>query len=113
MSRIIVSHGEINALAALFGVSLPTVRSALRGNSHTLLSGNIRELALMRGGIPVRQAKSVIAHVVPKTGSVKIAKDKLTTPKTPHWEEKTMRAFLLSLAEANGIKIKDFENLKI
>ena len=112
--RIIVSHGEMNALSGLFSVSLPTVRSALRGNTRSALSEHIRELALMRGGIPVRQTKSV-AHAAQKTVSEKtpLAKEKTDTPKTPSLEEKTMRAFLLSLAEANGVKIKDFEDIKV
>ena len=110
--RIIVSHGEMNALSGLFSVSLPTVRSALRGHTRTALSENIRELALMRGGVQVRKTKPVVVPVAqkPSAEKPKAAKNKIVTPKTPNWEEKTMRAFLLSLAEANGIKITDYEN---
>lgn len=53
ISRVIVDHGEMNALATLFGVSLPTVRSALRGKTFTKLAQSIREIALVRGGTRV------------------------------------------------------------
>ena len=57
--RIIVSHGEMNALAAMFDVSLPTVRSALRGQSFSLRSQNIREAAIERGGVRVVELSGI------------------------------------------------------
>ena len=61
LMRVIVNHGEVNALAEMFDVSLPTVRKALRGQqalrgkSSIALSQNIREAALERGGVRVRE----------------------------------------------------------
>ena len=51
--RVIVNHGEVNRLAEMFSVSLPTVRSALRGKTSTKLSQNIRKTALDRGGVQI------------------------------------------------------------
>jgi len=72
--RIIVPHGEISVLATKFDVSLPTVRSALRGKSRTVLSGNIRELALSRGGVKVREMRLQDVRTASKTGQVKATK---------------------------------------
>ena len=110
--RIIVSHGEMSALAGLFSVSLPTVRSALRGYSRTTLSENIRELALVRGGIPVRQANIVYAAQKTDDEKTPIVKEKTVMSRTPKWETKTMRALLLSLAERNGVKITDEASIR-
>lgn len=48
--KIIMALGERQKLARDFGVSLPTVRSALNGITHSTLAGHIREEALRRGG---------------------------------------------------------------
>ena len=61
--RVIVNHGEVNKLADLFGVSLPTVRSALRGKTSTKLSQNIRETALNRGGVQIVEVPG-LTHLV-------------------------------------------------
>lgn len=44
-------HGGIKELAEKLSVSCPTVRSALRGRTHTLLAMKIRKLALQLGGL--------------------------------------------------------------
>lgn len=48
--KIIMALGERQKLARDFGVSLPTVRSALNGITHSTLAEQIREEALRRGG---------------------------------------------------------------
>lgn len=48
--KIIMALGERQKLARDFGVSLPTVRSALNGVTHSALAEQIREEALRRGG---------------------------------------------------------------
>lgn len=48
--RIIMPLGERQKLARDFGVSLPTVRSALNGITGSKLAERIREEALRRGG---------------------------------------------------------------
>ena len=101
--RILVSYGETSILASTLGVSMPTVRSALRGSSRTVLSDSIRQLALERGGVQVRSTKngSICVH-----STAKAVKRKNTSQQ----EEVTMKAFLMYLAEINGMKITDLEN---
>lgn len=48
--KIIMPLGERQKLARDFGVSLPTVRSALNGITRSELAGQIRAEALRRGG---------------------------------------------------------------
>ena len=73
-SRIIVPHGGISVLATKFGVSLPTVRSALRGNSRTALSGRIRESALSCGGFQVREIRLQDIRTASRTKKIKSTK---------------------------------------
>lgn len=49
--NILMPHGGIKELAEKLSVSCPTVRSALRGRTHTLLAMKIRKLALQLGGL--------------------------------------------------------------
>lgn len=49
--RILMPHGGINELAEKMNVSRPTVRAALKGQTHTLLAMKIRKLALQLGGL--------------------------------------------------------------
>lgn len=44
-------HGGINELAEKMNVSRPTIRAALKGQTHTLLAMKIRKLALQLGGL--------------------------------------------------------------
>ena len=53
MSEILTKHGERGYLAKLFGVSLVTVRSALKGHTKSPLAQRIREEAKARGGMEV------------------------------------------------------------
>lgn len=48
--KVLVDYGEKKALAALFGVSLVTVRSALADRTKSALAARIRQAALARGG---------------------------------------------------------------
>ena len=48
--KIIMPLGERQKLARDFGVSLPTVRSALYGITRSALADEIRQEALRRGG---------------------------------------------------------------
>lgn len=48
--RIITPLGERQRLARDFGVSLPTVRSALNGITRSILAQQIRDEAIRRGG---------------------------------------------------------------
>lgn len=48
--KIIMPLGERQKLARDFGVSLPTVRSALNGITRSELADEIRKEALRRGG---------------------------------------------------------------
>lgn len=51
--------GERQKLARDFGVSLPTVRSALNGITHSALAEHIREEALRRGGIIYQKVDTI------------------------------------------------------
>lgn len=53
MNRILTRFGEINRIAAIMGVSRPTVRSALSGKTSSDLAKRIRKAALERGGVEV------------------------------------------------------------
>lgn len=50
MKQILLPSGERKKLAALFGVSVPTVWSALKWKTRSRLSEQIRQAALKRGG---------------------------------------------------------------
>jgi hypothetical protein len=50
MDEIRVKHGEVTRLMKQYGVSAPTVRKALRYETHTLLAQKIRSAAKARGG---------------------------------------------------------------
>lgn len=51
MGQILVKHGEKSKIAAIFGVSLVTVRDALNGKTKSDLSTKIRKEAVDRGGV--------------------------------------------------------------
>lgn len=53
MNRILTRFGEINRIAAIMGVSRPTVRSALSDKTSSDLAKRIRKAALERGGVEV------------------------------------------------------------
>lgn len=50
MKRIIVNYGTVTELCRTFGVSMVTVRRALRYETSTELAGKIRALAMKKGG---------------------------------------------------------------
>lgn len=50
MKRIIVDYGTVSELCKTFGVSMVTVRRALRYQTDTELAGKIRTLAMKKGG---------------------------------------------------------------
>ena len=50
MKQILLPVGERKKLAALFGVSVPTVWAALRWKTKSQLSEKIRQTALKKGG---------------------------------------------------------------
>ena len=58
MAKIIVEYGERQYLANLFKTSLPTVRSALRGQTNTALAKKIRKAAITRGGVAVNNTNN-------------------------------------------------------
>lgn len=58
MAKIIVEYGERQYLANLFKTSLPTVRSALRGQTNTALAKKIRKAAITRGGVVVNNTNN-------------------------------------------------------
>lgn len=51
MKRIIVNYGTVSELCKTFGVSMVTVRRALRYETSTELAGKIRALAMKKGGV--------------------------------------------------------------
>lgn len=51
MKRIIVDYGTVSELCRTFGVSMVTVRRALRYETSTELAGKIRALAMKKGGV--------------------------------------------------------------
>lgn len=51
MKRIIVDYGTVTELCRTFGVSMVTVRRALRHETSTELAGKIRALAMKKGGV--------------------------------------------------------------
>lgn len=51
MKRIIVDYGTVSELCKTFGVSMVTVRRALRYQTDTELAGKIRTLAMKKGGV--------------------------------------------------------------
>lgn len=51
MKRIIVDYGTVSELCKTFGVSMVTVRRALRYETSTKLAGKIRALAMKKGGV--------------------------------------------------------------
>lgn len=51
MKRIIVDYGTVSELCKTFGVSMVTVRRALRYQTDTELAGKIRALAMKKGGV--------------------------------------------------------------
>lgn len=51
MKRIIVDYGTVTELCRTFGVSMVTVRRALRYETSTELAGKIRALAMKKGGV--------------------------------------------------------------
>lgn len=51
MKRIIVDYGTVSELCKAFGVSMVTVRRALRYETSTELAGKIRALAMKKGGV--------------------------------------------------------------
>lgn len=51
MKRIIVDYGTVSELCKTFGVSMVTVRRALRYETSTELAGKIRALAMKKGGV--------------------------------------------------------------
>lgn len=53
MGEILMKHGERREIAKILNVSEVTVRNALKGRTHSELSGRIRRLAIQRGGIEV------------------------------------------------------------
>ena len=57
MKRIIVDYGTVSELYKTFGVSMVTVRRALRYQTDTELARKIRALALKKGGIEVSEGK--------------------------------------------------------
>lgn len=50
MKQILTRYGEVKALQGIFGVSRPTVISALKGRTLSDLARKIRNAALERGG---------------------------------------------------------------
>ena len=50
MKEILTRYGEVKALQEIFGVSRPTVISALRWRTFSDLAQRIRKAALERGG---------------------------------------------------------------
>ncbi len=57
MNKILVENGDKKELRRIFGVSYPTIRKALNGNSKSLLSVKIRKAAIERGGMEVELVK--------------------------------------------------------
>ena len=57
-TRIIVRHGEISEIAKIFGMSLPRVRRALRGNKTVVGYDRVRKCAMERGGVEVSEVKN-------------------------------------------------------
>lgn len=53
MNEILTKHGERRYLAKLFGVSMVTVRNALRGTTKSNLTEKIRAAAIERGGMEI------------------------------------------------------------
>lgn len=53
MGEILTRHGEKTVLSKLFNTSMVTVRSALKGHTHSELSKKIRKSAIERGGIEI------------------------------------------------------------
>jgi DeoR/GlpR family transcriptional regulator of sugar metabolism len=51
MKRIIVDYGTVTELCRTFGVSMVTVRRALRYETSTELAGKIRAVAMKKGGV--------------------------------------------------------------
>jgi hypothetical protein len=50
MGEILTKHGEKMILAKLFNTSLVTIRSALKGRTHSKFAEKIRKAAIERGG---------------------------------------------------------------
>lgn len=51
MKEILLKHGKTRSeIAKAFGVSTVTVRSALKGRTHSELAEKIRKMALEKGG---------------------------------------------------------------
>ncbi|MFT4071091.1 MAG: hypothetical protein QM654_04120 [Dysgonamonadaceae bacterium] len=55
MTKIIVPHGIRKDIKMLLNVSFPTIRKALSGESKSLLSLQIRKLALEKGGVEIKK----------------------------------------------------------
>lgn len=53
MRKVLVPHGERKKLAALFNVSMVSVRKALAGTTHSDLAKRICKAAVERGGVYV------------------------------------------------------------
>ena len=53
--EILVENGEKLALKTIFKTSYPTIRSALRFRTNTALAHKIRETAIKRGGMLVKE----------------------------------------------------------
>ena len=51
MMKILVENGERAYLGKLLGVSQPTIRRALSGQTNTDLAKKIRKVAIDRGGV--------------------------------------------------------------
>lgn len=51
MAKILVENGERAYLGKMFGVSQPTIRRALAGQTNTDLAKKIRNVAIDRGGV--------------------------------------------------------------
>ena len=107
---IFISHGESSILANLLGVSLPTVRTALRGNSRTKLSDAIRKLAIERGGVlvPDPQSEEAAMLLATQTDSNAFQQTALSFIKSSN---NTVRDFLNYLVEVDEIKVTDLKYL--
>lgn len=60
MNKIILPHGALKKLRKLSGVSEPTARAALRGESHTTRAFKIRKMAIELGGVEMSDSKERI-----------------------------------------------------
>lgn len=58
MNEILVPNGVMKKLREQFHCSYPTVRSALRGKSKSLLSYKIRQAALQNDGMEIKVVES-------------------------------------------------------